>query len=39
MPTLGRVALAEGAQPLRDRLLNLARRRNDRAVVGRGSEA
>jgi len=31
---LGRVALAEGAQPFRDRLLNLARRRNARAVVG-----
>jgi 2-polyprenyl-6-methoxyphenol hydroxylase-like FAD-dependent oxidoreductase len=30
---LGRVALAEGAQPLRDRLLNLARRRNSRAAV------
>ncbi|MFF1252475.1 FAD-dependent monooxygenase [Pseudarthrobacter sp. NPDC058329] len=36
---LGRVALAEGAQPLRDRLLNLARRRKDRAAVGRGSTA
>ena len=32
-----RVALAEGAQPLRDGLLNLARRRNERAAVGRGS--
>jgi len=31
-----RVALAEGAQPLRDRLLNLARR-NGRAAVGSGS--
>lgn len=31
---LGRVALAEGAQPFRDRLLNLARRRNARAAVG-----
>jgi 2-polyprenyl-6-methoxyphenol hydroxylase-like FAD-dependent oxidoreductase len=28
-----RVALAEGAQPLRNRLLNLARRRNSRAAV------
>ncbi|UUL76888.1 FAD-dependent monooxygenase [Pseudarthrobacter sp. Fe7] len=35
---LGRVALADRAQPLRDRLLNLARRRNDRAAVGSGSE-
>jgi 2-polyprenyl-6-methoxyphenol hydroxylase-like FAD-dependent oxidoreductase len=34
---LGRVALAEGAQPLRDRLLGLARRWPARAVVGRGS--
>jgi 2-polyprenyl-6-methoxyphenol hydroxylase-like FAD-dependent oxidoreductase len=33
---LGRVALAEGAQPFRDRLLNLARRRNGRAAVGSG---
>ncbi|VXA96983.1 2-polyprenyl-6-methoxyphenol hydroxylase [Arthrobacter sp. 9AX] len=33
---LGRVALAEGAQPFRDRLLNLARRRNAPAAVGRG---
>jgi len=31
---LGRVALAERAQPLRDRLLSLARRRNTRAAVG-----
>lgn len=30
---LGRVALAEGAQPLRDRLLGLARRRQARAAV------
>jgi 2-polyprenyl-6-methoxyphenol hydroxylase-like FAD-dependent oxidoreductase len=36
---LGRVALAEGAQPLRDRLLNLARRRNSRAAVGSGTAA
>ncbi|GGH95323.1 FAD-dependent monooxygenase [Arthrobacter liuii] len=34
---LNRVALAEGAQPLRDRLLSLARRRNERAAVGSGS--
>ena len=34
---LMRVALAEGAQPLRDRLLNLARRRNERAAVVSGS--
>lgn len=31
---LGRVALAEGAQPFRDHLLNLVRRRNARAAVG-----
>jgi 2-polyprenyl-6-methoxyphenol hydroxylase-like FAD-dependent oxidoreductase len=34
---LARVALAEGAQPFRDRLLNLARRRPARAAVGSGS--
>jgi 2-polyprenyl-6-methoxyphenol hydroxylase-like FAD-dependent oxidoreductase len=33
-----RVALAEGAQPLRDGLLNLARRRHERAAVGSGSD-
>lgn len=32
-----RVALAEGAQPLRDGLLNLARRRQERPAVGSGS--
>lgn len=32
---LGRVALAEHAQPFRDRLLRLARRRNAPAAVGR----
>lgn len=31
---LNRVAMAEAAQPLRDRLLNLARRRDARAAVG-----
>ncbi|MDQ0662377.1 2-polyprenyl-6-methoxyphenol hydroxylase-like FAD-dependent oxidoreductase [Arthrobacter ulcerisalmonis] len=36
---LMRVALAENAQPLRDRLLNLARRRNERAAVGTGSNS
>jgi 2-polyprenyl-6-methoxyphenol hydroxylase-like FAD-dependent oxidoreductase len=36
---LARVALAEGAQPLRDRVLRLARRRPARAVVGSGSAA
>jgi 2-polyprenyl-6-methoxyphenol hydroxylase-like FAD-dependent oxidoreductase len=30
---LGRIALAEGGQPLRDRLLNLARRWQARAAV------
>jgi 2-polyprenyl-6-methoxyphenol hydroxylase-like FAD-dependent oxidoreductase len=35
---LGRVALADRAQPLRDRMLNLARRRNARTAVGSGSE-
>jgi 2-polyprenyl-6-methoxyphenol hydroxylase-like FAD-dependent oxidoreductase len=34
---LARVALAEGGQPLRDRLLNLARRRNARDAVGSGT--
>jgi 2-polyprenyl-6-methoxyphenol hydroxylase-like FAD-dependent oxidoreductase len=34
-----RVALADNAQPLRDRLLNLARRRNGRAAVGSGTAA
>ena len=34
---LGRVALADRGQPLRDRLLNLARRRNKRAAVGSGA--
>ncbi|WP_461173072.1 FAD-dependent monooxygenase [Arthrobacter sp. Z1-9] len=34
---LVRVALADGAQPLRDGLLRLARRRNQRAAVGSGS--
>ncbi|WP_285249628.1 FAD-dependent monooxygenase [Pseudarthrobacter sp. fls2-241-R2A-168] len=34
---LARVALAEGGQPLRDRLLSLARRRQVRAAVGSGS--
>jgi 2-polyprenyl-6-methoxyphenol hydroxylase-like FAD-dependent oxidoreductase len=34
---LGRIALAEGAQPFRDHLLNLARRRNARTAVGHGS--
>ncbi|WP_457947142.1 FAD-dependent monooxygenase [Pseudarthrobacter sp. alpha12b] len=34
---LGRVALADRAQPFRDRMLNLARRRNERAAVGSGS--
>jgi 2-polyprenyl-6-methoxyphenol hydroxylase-like FAD-dependent oxidoreductase len=34
---LGRVALAEGAQPFRDGLLRLARRRNGRAAVVSGS--
>jgi hypothetical protein len=32
-----RVALAERAQPLRDRMLNLARRRNQRAAAGNGA--
>lgn len=36
---LMRVALAEGAQPFRDRVLNLARRRNRRAAVGSRSSA
>ena len=36
---LGRVALAEGAQPFRDRVLSLARRRTERAAVARGSAA
>lgn len=36
---LMRVALAEGAQPFRDRLLSLARRRNPSAAVGSGSAA
>ncbi|WP_461188295.1 FAD-dependent monooxygenase [Arthrobacter sp. Z4-13] len=36
---LARVALAEGAQPLRDRLLNLARRRNARDAVGSGTSS
>ena len=35
---LGRAALADRAQPLRDRMLNLARRRNARTAVGSGSE-
>lgn len=34
---MGRIALADGAQPFRDRLLGLARRRNPRAAVVRGS--
>lgn len=34
---MGRIALAECAQPFRDRLLGLARRRNPRAAVVRGS--
>ena len=34
---LGRAALADRAQPLRDRMLNLARRRNPPAAVGSGS--
>jgi 2-polyprenyl-6-methoxyphenol hydroxylase-like FAD-dependent oxidoreductase len=34
---LGRIALAEGGQPLRDRLLNLARRWQARAAVVSGS--
>jgi 2-polyprenyl-6-methoxyphenol hydroxylase-like FAD-dependent oxidoreductase len=34
---MGRVALADGAQPLRDRLLRLARRRNGRTAVVSGS--
>jgi 2-polyprenyl-6-methoxyphenol hydroxylase-like FAD-dependent oxidoreductase len=34
---LARIALAEGGQPVRDRLLRLARRRPARAVVGSGS--
>lgn len=34
---MGRVALAETAQPLRDRLLDLARRRQARTAVGSGS--
>ncbi|MBT2567491.1 FAD-dependent monooxygenase [Arthrobacter sp. ISL-85] len=34
---LGRVALADRAQPLRDRLLSLVRRRNSRAAVGSGA--
>ncbi|WAJ32740.1 FAD-dependent monooxygenase [Arthrobacter sp. FX8] len=34
---LGRVALTERGQPLRDGLLNLARRRNKRAAVGSSS--
>ncbi|MGF9650335.1 FAD-dependent monooxygenase [Pseudarthrobacter oxydans] len=34
---LVRVALADGAQPLRDGLLRLARRRNQRAVAGNSS--
>lgn len=34
---VGRVALAEAAQPLRDRLLSLAGRRTSRAAVGSGS--
>jgi 2-polyprenyl-6-methoxyphenol hydroxylase-like FAD-dependent oxidoreductase len=34
---LGRIALAEGGQPLRDRLLGLARRRQARAAVVNGS--
>jgi hypothetical protein len=34
---LGRVALTERGQPLRDGLLNLARRRNQRAAVGSSS--
>ena len=34
---MGRVALADGAQPLRDGLLKLARRRNGRAAVVSGS--
>lgn len=33
---LGRVALADRAQPLRDRVLNLARRRNARTAVASG---
>lgn len=36
---LMRVALAEGAQPFRDRVLNVARRRNRRAAVGSRSSA
>lgn len=34
---LGRVALADRAQPLRDRMLTLARRRNRQAAVGNGA--
>ncbi|PTT63041.1 FAD-binding monooxygenase, partial [Arthrobacter sp. HMWF013] len=34
---MGRVALAETAQPLRDRLLALAGRRTARTAVGSGS--
>ena len=34
---LGRVAFAEAGQPLRDRLLSVARRRNAHAAVGSGS--
>src|SRR3712207_3225565 len=36
---LSGMALAEGAQPLRARVLNVARRRNARAAVGSGSAA
>jgi len=34
---LVRVALADGAQPLRDGLLSLARRRNQRSAAGSSS--
>jgi 2-polyprenyl-6-methoxyphenol hydroxylase-like FAD-dependent oxidoreductase len=36
---MGRIALAEGAQPLRDRLLGLARRRKPGTAVVRGTAA